>query len=89
MCGTDLDKLVRRLEKRKAKKSKEGSFKPKTRALSSPSRLEAPADAPAWAIRQMQPLTPSSEESVDTSTLVADSLPSLDLPGSSDELQSE
>ena len=70
----ELDKLVRRLDKRLAKVSRGGTFKPKERVISSPSVLEAPVDAPDWAVhqRQTQPLTSPAEESTDISSIHVD-----------------
>ena len=76
---------MRRLEKRKAKESKGGCFKPKERVLSSSSVLQAPADAPSWSIRHVQPLTPPSEDV----SVLNDSFSPPDVPGNDNEPDSE
>ena len=55
---------IRRLDKRLAKKSRGGSFKPKKRVLASVSVAEAPEGAAAWAVCHGRVVTPPAEDSV-------------------------
>jgi len=46
----ELNRLVRKLDKRRKKRVKKGGFRSKPRELSIPSELQPPAEYPDWAV---------------------------------------